>query len=206
MNENTQASKTLGNSPSEFIRTLYPKGLDGFVEVRALTRDLADRYPDRRWISRATDFAVVDAYCKFKSQSGYDIYYSVCAHSERDGKKDTVAFMPGMWVDVDTVDDAAKVAIKSFPLKPSVVVSSGRGLHLYWLFPEPIKIDKTSFLYLEILLKLLCVRCKGDTNTCDVSRILRLPGTLNQKNRKTVTVIKYSPVRYTIWQILDALI
>ena len=28
----------------------------------------------------------------------------------------------------------ARKAIESFPISPSIIVQSGRGLHLYWLF------------------------------------------------------------------------
>jgi len=31
-------------------------------------------------------------------------------------------------------------AVRNFPLTPSIIVESGRGIHLYWLLDEPLEI------------------------------------------------------------------
>lgn len=74
---------------------------------------------------------------------------------------------------------------KQFPF-PSLVVNSGRGLHLYWIF-TPVEVNHVSvtFLYKSIQKKLsfLFQELKADY-LIDCSRHLRIAGTINKKEGK----------------------
>ncbi|MEQ6390297.1 hypothetical protein RZN22_13365, partial [Bacillaceae bacterium S4-13-58] len=69
------------------------------------------------------------------------------------GYKKTVCVIPGVWLDIDvkgpahkadnlpdTFEDAEKI-IEKFPLRPTMMVNSGHGYQVYWLFKEPWVIE-----------------------------------------------------------------
>lgn len=82
-------------------------------------------------------------------------------------------------LDLDLVLDA--LATTRMPA-PSLVVWSGRGMHLYWLLaPLPSKFLPRWQLVQDALLKAL--RDVGADRACrDCTRVLRLAGTVNSKN------------------------
>ena len=93
-----------------------------------------------------------------------------------------------MWTDIDFKDQPERVAgeaLNRFPLEPSAVVESGGGLHLHWFLKNPLD-PQVEGKRVEVVLRRLAERLGGDRNACDVSRVLRLPGTQN---------FKYTPSR-----------
>lgn len=63
---------------------------------------------------------------------------------------------------------------------PSVTVASGGGVHAYWLFKEPID-TQAEREHIEAALRQLADIVAGDLPVCEVSRVLRLPGSHNTK-------------------------
>jgi hypothetical protein len=68
--------------------------------------------------------------------------------------------------------------IKSFPLRPSVVVNSGYGYHVYFAFHSPLSTGE--LLTWSELIRGLRTALHIDTRT-DLCEVMRLPGTLNIK-------------------------
>ena len=79
--------------------------------------------------------------------------------------------------------DALKQFCKELGLPKPMVVSSGYGLHIYWLLSDALPADDW-YLYAVLLHKL--VKAKGlladPSRVSDRSSVLRLPGTTNHKN------------------------
>ena len=122
--------------------------------------------------------------------------------NQRGGTDDVIA-IPGFWLDVDFVHavhakaahlppdlEAAMGLIREFPLAPSLIIHSGHGIQVYWLFKELWTFDspeereraqamlncfKATFVALAAAHK-----WKIDA-TADLARVLRVPGTMNRK-------------------------
>jgi hypothetical protein len=98
--------------------------------------------------------------------------------------------------------------LKGFGWDPSLIVHSGFGLHVYWIFKEPwiFEDDTERERYHRLLIRLQATireqaNKKGWTldYTNDLARILRVPGTYNikvQDNPIEVKVIESSGLRY----------
>jgi hypothetical protein len=145
-----------------------------------------------------------------------DIYYGVGLLGEKPahgrGKAEDVIAIPGCWMDVDvagpthktenlpkSIDEATEF-INSLGLEPTVIVNSGGGFHVYWLFKElwAFCCEEEQQEAAELVKRFQQgVINKGRENgwqlddTSDLARVLRLPGTFNYK-------IKSDPVKVEI--------
>ena len=93
-----------------------------------------------------------------------------------------------------------KKACKKLSLpKPSIVVNSGSGLHVYWSFDEFI--EKTHWLNLAESLKVALKQVgflADPSRTADIASLLRVPGTKNFKDRsnpKPVEILYFGSSR-----------
>lgn len=124
-----------------------------------------------------------------------------------------------LWADVDFGTEGHKkkvpptqaeaiALVNDMPLPPSMVVHSGNGLHVYWIFKEPwvfesederIRAEELSEGWSFLLRSK--AQAKGWTldSTFDLARVLRVPGTVNlkdPKNPKPVSIIQQNDTRY----------
>lgn len=136
-----------------------------------------------------------------------NVWWSCCSFSRKDRDSSAAMELPGLWVDIDTKEnhrtnkgelstedlpttEEALAALERLPIPPSLLVSSGGGLYVWWLFDRPLKIEDRR--QLQTLLKWwegqVRKELKGKhlDSTSDFARILRVPGLLNHKYGKTV--------------------
>jgi len=118
------------------------------------------------------------------------------------GKLDDIAVIGAFWADVDFAGDAHpgkalpaddlefQRLLKELPLRPSLILDSGHGRHLYWLQQEPwLFADANERGRAAHLTKawheLACVAAPrlgwSLENLGDLTRVLRLPNTTNRK-------------------------
>ncbi len=147
-------------------------------------------------------------------------YFGLAARVEdlpprkRGGKKECIA-IPGFAMDIDffnpkahkaenlpkDLDEALEVLV-GVP-DPSLVVSTGNGIHAYWLFDKPFELGshrarveagRASKAWQEPLRD--ASRWHID-QTWSIDRIWRIPGFVNQKTGRLVELIHESDVRYS---------
>jgi hypothetical protein len=149
-----------------------------------------------------------------------DVYFEVCLQTMRpprgkrgDAKSKTV--LPGIWFDIDVAgpghasqenypqskDDAFAFAIE---LVPTMIIDTGGGYHLYWLFDSPwVFLDELdrqkgekAVMYAQQMIREAGIKrgWKFD-NTSDLARLMRVPGTYNRKadQMREVRIIHYNP-------------
>jgi len=152
-----------------------------------------------------------------------NVYVSVGTQDQRPptGKRGTandVTCLPSLWVEIDvqgdghkadnlppTVEDAMAL-VNRFPVPFSVAILSGGGLHLYWLLDTPLVFTNDEEREAgKMLVRRFQATIRGYAaergwkvdNTSDISRVLRLPGTLNHKSSPPlpVTTMEMHPDR-----------
>lgn len=118
-----------------------------------------------------------------QNKKGYEIFFGVCPRAILNrngqghlqaGKADHVTHAVAAWVDLDN-RGWAEILKRYQNLKPSIVISSGNGAHIYFRYSEPVAIG-AAVEHSKELAKIL----GGDT-TSDAPRILRVPCTKNCK-------------------------
>ena len=161
---------------------------DTEVEVRLISqeRDEIGR-PVRLEQFRVRDWATLER--QWSRFEGLNIYIACGlrkAGTER-GDLESVAGWLFAWADQD---DPSKPIPADVP-PPSVVVNSGHGRHLYWLFREFVPLERAAEM--KRLLWGLMSRLEADSRSAEVVRVLRLPGTVNQKDGSPVTLLSCDP-------------
>ncbi len=108
----------------------------------------------------------------------------------------------------ETIDEAVDF-LNGLNLKPSIMVKSGNGIHSYWLFDKPFKInnaedkDRIASVFRGFG-KYINLEAKKRgwklDNVYDLARILRVPGSINHKlgNGVRCEVIESSLQRYSL--------
>lgn len=110
------------------------------------------------------------------------------------GTKDHIKEVIAFYADVEAGQDGHKKAsfyqtkeealkaITTFKYRPSFIIDSGHGYHCLWLFKEPYILGEDVDLeYYEAMNRGIQKVLKADT-TADVTRILRVPGSVNVKD------------------------
>lgn len=200
----------------EFLRLIYPTG------PWMLTAISVDKKAIEARTFEHTDDEQVLAWLNLHRQR--NLYYSVnqpvqSAYDKRKLSKTDVHSVHFLHVDVDPragEDVGAEQVrilkrIESYHIKPSVVVFSGGGYNALWKLSRPIPVADGSPSPEETISRAIDVERRNwqfelDFETpdhCrDVSRILRLPGTLNRPNAekiakgRTIALARIHSVRY----------
>jgi hypothetical protein len=217
------------SSAQSFFDALYGEDAPGYINI------WRPRPSRSEWII-ATEHEHVAQRCVNLAKD-CDVYFGVGLRAadlgphKRGGKDDVIA-LPGLYVDVDYCGtplleglegqqpdlSAARDLLDEFPLRPSIIISSGRGLHAYYLFRKLLLIggsaDRDSVDSLLRDFKATwkaigqCGAYKVDTSAIEPARVLRVPGTINWKagrdHPRPVQVLSLNPdVRYSRQELAE---
>ena len=128
------------------------------------------------------------------------------------GRTEDIIAIPGLWLDLDyqspgahkvrhplpPTEDAALSLLDAAPYKPSLIVHSGHGLQVYWLFKEiacfDSQADRDAYGRLCRGWQQLFQQAGRDRgwhvdSTADLARVLRIPGTHNLKTGEAREVV-----------------
>ncbi|MBI4474771.1 MAG: hypothetical protein HY646_19015 [Acidobacteria bacterium] len=177
-------SKQLDISLKDFFAAIIP---EGFIECRAIDGSV------KKVIGR--DFVPAGNMLRIqlftKKYAAVEVYFGVVSRSnDHDGTAKGCAKAYALFTDVDfkdTPESKARELLTAFPIQPSIIISSGNGLHCYWLLCEPYDLQpKDNPEKLKSLLRQIARALGGDIHAGEPARVLRIPHTMNHK---------YSPER-----------
>jgi hypothetical protein len=184
---------------------------------------------------RSRWFREIPAAAEFiANANGSDVYVGVGLSKRDHGPtrrciSEEISGLAGFWSDLDlhseahnqkalpsSIEEALTVIPKGMP--PTMVIATGNGAHAWWLFKEPIVFETSEergaaarlAARWNTLLRLnAAARGWAFDRLSDLARVLRIPGTINHKDRerpKQVVVHTASDRRYTLSdfeQLLD---
>jgi len=137
-------------TPLDFLLTLYSNAPSGWLTIWTLQDKKTAYFP-------VSDIPVAVHYAEQRFDI-HDTYFGVGLRGEnfgehRRGGNDDVVAIPALWADIDILgpahketalplaEDEALAFLDNLPLKPSIVVNSGHGLHAYWILDKPLVIE-----------------------------------------------------------------
>jgi hypothetical protein len=153
------------------------------VNLRAIPQQESPTWPVSELLQRSGVFdQQLEGFLKAHGDDRFlGLYFAVATRNDG-AKKEHIEEIPALWVDIDFKDvpeDRARRQLEEFLFLPSAVVSTGGGLHVYWLLKEPATREEIEPF--EKTLKRLAHTLGGDLRAAEAARVLRVPGTFNRK-------------------------
>jgi hypothetical protein len=184
------------------------------LELRALGQ--RPRRVLRRWLPLSA-IASAARWCVQQSHDELDVYGGVQPRRVLKGGASAVAALVTLYVDLDcgpgkrlrdkadALSQLQRLAVLG--LQHSMLVDSGNGFHAYWPLREPLEREERSAWQNAMLA--LASTLHADPSVADLPRILRVPGTLNWKDRsnpKPVRLLElHARRRFTLLDFDDLL-
>ncbi|MDD2498646.1 MAG: hypothetical protein PHY90_11045, partial [Desulfitobacteriaceae bacterium] len=189
----------------DFFRIFFGSDFPGFISIW-------DKQTKHSKFFRNCELDSMSRYIKKKYKNN-DLYFGCGLRADKEmpgrGKHENIIGIPGFWMDLDLKADVHKSdnypvdkieaykILHEFPLAPTIVNSSGYGLHLFWLFEKPwiFRDEKErneahvlSGKFQDKIISLFKNHGYILDKTADLPRILRIPSTLNHKKDSAVPV------------------
>lgn len=196
-----------GAGRREFLNALY-QGSPGnlYLELRCIhpttgeARSLWGRMGSKSELGAA--LKQTEAF----NREGFGVYFAPCLRKMKQGKAESAALVPALWVDIDCDGDAHQcdqnlTKLRGFDPAPSFILNSGGGWHGYWLLDKPFQFqDDTDRQKIARILRGLFAALNGDSEYVKtVAGIMRLPDSVNTKPERSgaiVTVVESRPERH----------
>jgi hypothetical protein len=123
---------------------------------------------------------------------GWGVFHCVQSFKGKDRRKSEIANIDFWAVDIDGGDKKTQIKIIRENIKPSYVVESAGGYHVYF------KALNATVLAFSVLMERLVKGYGADKNAKDLARILRVPGFNHYKGRPFLCrEVYYSSAEYT---------
>ena len=146
---------------------------DDLIEFRTLGRVVSSR-----WATLGEAAAKIEELAALGQ--GVQVYFGANPRSRQGGKAEDVALARCLFADFDggTTVEQARLRWKDACIpEPTVIVSTGGGVHAWWRLLEPVA-DLADWTRRQ---KALARRLGADQSCTDAPRIMRLPGFVNWK-------------------------
>jgi hypothetical protein len=190
---------------ARFITELFGASSTHPVYISSLPNVRGAHLGERHLITR--DASAIEVWAKHWDRPGRAVYFAVntIRLGEARRAKDTIAEITTLHTDIDfksvvaTPEEIEKI-LREVAMLPSKVVHSGNGLHAYWHLRESIPATPENVARVEMMLRWLARHLGGDPAVCEVSRLMRLPGSHNTKEGAwtEVKIIEDRPLRYDL--------
>jgi hypothetical protein len=211
----------------DFLRTLYniPPSQDNLPDYLLLWNPVHGSH----WTKNITEAELYaqkiqnDVY--FQVALSHNTHGSKRRNAAKESEKRPISYFPALFVDIDM--QSSKSNGKKYPkdfdeckliydlpgIEPTIVNTSGNGIHAYWCFTEPILLDtqqkredmSSVLSRFKYFLQNHASQFGFDIDAVqDLVRVLRFPGTINTKNQenKECKTLEVSGKRYNLEDIL----
>jgi hypothetical protein len=171
-----------------FVTTLFAPYLKGYAEIRAIRKG---EKPLRHWVclerlwgdAWKQELSNLYRFAQDADAQGYDVYCGVLPRGKQGGKKADIYEAGVIWADLDFKLGEADCFAAVDKHDPDILVLSGNGIHAYWFLDPVLSLTTDNIRRFEAALHARQQELQsGSDSTQDISRILRLPGTLNHKD------------------------
>jgi P4 family phage/plasmid primase-like protien len=206
------------NDARTFLDALWPLGIPEGSHLVITTQIPGER---------VCNYKVEDTYRGTVHQDRH-VWVNVAARrlgTEARGRTEDLTWIPALWADLDVEEGApegvhrtgscfetraaAMDFLMGFPVKPSMIVSTGYGYSAWWILGEP----ETAAAAEPILaaLKATVMRLsegRTDPAVYDTARMMRLPGTMNVKVPEApqpCEIVSTWPARYSLADLAEIL-
>jgi hypothetical protein len=143
-----------------FIDTVFA-GAEGFVNVRCIDEQARNLF--------------IPVGQAFDVPQNTNVYFGVYARSHKGGRTEACTDTGVLWADYDDMTlSEVRERISGLP-EPSIIVSSGHGIHTYWLLQE-----RAGEAAVDVV-KAIARATGADSRPAHKAAVMRIPGSVNVK-------------------------
>ena len=127
-----------------------------------------------------------------RNAQGDGIFIAVNQTDLKGREKRNITTPRSTWADIDFKAAAEPFDLAALPLAPTMAVSSGHGVHLYWCFSEATPYQEGHQAEHEALLRgihKVLAPFGADGQVCQVASVLRVPGFFNMKREPVLVEV-----------------
>jgi hypothetical protein len=181
------------------------------IFVTRLPNERGGGKPIQRYVRNETE---LQKFIADHDEPGYALYHAAAILKEGSWRnKDNVVATRKIWAEIDfkhhrdMSPEEIRQRIEAIPLKPTGVIFSGHGYHLYWLFKEDVDAAPAEGQRrVEDALKLAAAYVGGDPQVAETARLMRLPGSHNTRVRGEELPVLFDGVEMARVYDLDELV
>ena len=185
---------TKPESAVEFLVAVTPAGINGTVVAIDPAARLGHGIEAQGYVGGAS---MNDVQAFLDGRSDKNLYWTPNALKQplnKKAKKEDFHRIRWIHLDKDDPSPGSLAAIRSYGVPPTLIVASGGGYNAYWSLAEPVPAERA--VQIEVVNKrVIADLAPNDKGTQDISRILRLPFTMNWP---TASKIKKNPDRQPV--------
>lgn len=191
---------------NEFAKHLYKNDLDGYIQVM----QIVNKNHETVRIYNTREKGIRQIIKEKENESDVFITPNTLYIPERN--TDNIRQFRALYVDIDSVkDNQVYTAYKIFEMaekgqipKPSMIVNSGSGIHLYWRIKNAPHSAKYTWQNIEDMLIYRLKKFGADSRVSDSSRVLRLPNTINSKSNTKASIMYIdNTIEYSMFDLKE---
>ena len=182
----------ISSKRTNFLRNVVPLTNGNVIEIRSFDKN---GKPTQKYFNNHSD--ALNYTDTIKNDN--NVYFGIAARKDSSsGNKENCSTLSALFIDIDygTAGHKKQTLFSSFAEvkkhflrikfpRPSYIVSSGHGVHIYWLLKEPIELNESTKPELENVMKRIGYFYGGDS-TQNIDRIFRVPYSFNLKGTDPV--------------------
>lgn len=188
---------------NDYIKHLYSDDLEGYIQILQLRNGQAIKVFN-------TDIKGIVEVVQ-EQQGEKDTYITPNSFYIPNRSNDNIRHFRALFIDLDLVNHSKTEAFyeiyikaaKGLIPKPSMIIDSGRGLHLYWRIEHAPKQAAYTWQELEDYLYKQLKPLGADLKATDAARVLRLPNTINSRNSAMCEVLELNDFKYSMYDLRD---
>lgn len=195
--------KKMRNSANVYINHLFNEDTDGYIQLVHLKENDIKIY-------NTTKENIKDVVYSVRRKK--DVFITPNTYYKPSRASENIRQFRALYIDLDCGEDdynycfyeVFKLAEEKKIPKPTLVVFSGRGLHLYWRIKHSPSQALWTWQSLEDMLYYNLKNLKADKRAIDSARILRLPGTINSRsNEKAIVLYEDLNIEYSMKELKE---
>lgn len=188
---------------NDYIKHLYSDDLEGYIQILQLRNGQAIKVFN-------TDIKGIVEVVQ-EQQGEKDTYITPNSFYIPNRSNDNIRHFRALFIDLDLVNHSKTEAFyeiyiraaKGVIPKPSMIVDSGRGLHLYWRIEHAPKGAAYTWQELEDYLYKQLKPLGADLKATDSARVLRLPDTINSRNNSVCEILELNDYKYSMYELRE---
>lgn len=158
---------------------------DTLIELRPI--NAKKEYAKAKYVKISSMREVIDSVEKDALSGECNCFYGVLPRTTTQGCDNAIDYIQTFWVDLDAKhfnNDKLNTlkALDKFALTPTIIVDSGHGYHAYWVLKSCVHLKDDKLRQEATSVSKALHRMIGADATFNISRILRVPGTMNIKD------------------------